>query len=269
MKTSIAVAQIPITWDIAENLSTIAAVLADAQPDEIVVLPEGALSGYGSDLSVLSRLDPTVLARAIDDLAILVREKAVHLFCGSLLFEHGAWWNAALYFSPHGTRWTYRKINLAMNERGLLQAGSELPTLQLHLADGPLTVGVQLCREIRFPEQWQYLADAGAQAFIYLTHAANLTESAGVWRSHLISRAAENQRFVLAANVADPHQHCPSMIISPRGDSLAELPANTTGMLRAIIDTDEAANWYLAQRRRDIVHLRYQNRPTEQAFGQF
>ncbi|MFC4012927.1 carbon-nitrogen hydrolase family protein [Nonomuraea purpurea] len=261
--------QIPITWDIAENLSTIAAVLTDAQPDEIIVLPEGALSGYGSDLSVLSRLDPTALARAIDDLATLVREKAVHLFCGSLLFERGAWWNAALYFSPHGTTWTYRKINLAMNERGLLKAGSELPTLQLHLADGPLTVGVQLCREIRFPEQWQYLADAGAQVFIYLTHAANLTEPAGVWRSHLISRAAENQRFVLAANVSDPHQHCPSMIISPRGEVLAELPANSTGKVRATIDMDEAADWYLSQRRRDVVHLRYQTRPTEQAFGQF
>ncbi|MEU1722756.1 carbon-nitrogen hydrolase family protein [Nonomuraea sp. NPDC005692] len=269
MKASITVAQIPITWDIAENLSTIAAVLADSQPDEIVVLPEGALSGYGSDLSVLRHLDPTTLARAIDDLATLVRAKAVHLFCGSLLFEHGAWWNAALYLSPHGTRWTYRKINLAMNERGLLQAGSELPTLQLHLANGPLTVGVQLCREIRFPEQWQYLADAGAQAFIYLTHAANLAEPAGVWRSHLISRAAENQRFVFAANVADPHQHCPSMIISPRGESLAEVPATGKGMLRATIDTDEAADWYLGQRRRDVVHLRYQNRPTGHAFGRF
>ncbi|MFC4013388.1 carbon-nitrogen hydrolase family protein [Nonomuraea purpurea] len=209
MKISIAVAQIPITWDIAQDLPTIAAVLADAQPDEIVVLPEGALSGYGSDLSVLSRLDPTTLAHAIDDLTTLVREKAVHL------------------------------------------------------ADGPLTVGVQICREIRFPEQWQYLANAGAQAFIYLTHAANLTEPAGVWRSHLISRAAENQRFVLAANVADPHQHCPSMIISPRGESLAELPANSTDRLRATIDTDEASDWYLDQRRRDIVHLRYQNRPAE------
>lgn len=269
MTASTMVAQIPVTWDIEANMSTIAAVLAEAQPDEIVVLPEGALSGYGSDLSVLGRLDPTALTRAIDHLTTLVRRTAVHLFCGSLLFEHGTWWNAALYFSPRGSRWTYRKINLAMHERGRLDAGSELATLQIHLADGPLTVGVQICRELRFPEQWQHLADTGAQAFIYLTHAANPTEPAGVWRSHLISRAAENQRFVLAANVADPHQHCPSMIISPRGEVLAEPATHQPTMLRAAIDPDEAARWYLGQRRRDIIHLRYQNRPTGHVFEQF
>jgi predicted amidohydrolase len=43
-----------------------------------------------------------------------------------------------------------------------------------------------------------------------------------VWRSYRISRAAETQRFVIAANVADRHQHCPTMIITPTGEVLAE-----------------------------------------------
>ncbi len=259
MKAPVAVAQIPTTWDIEQNLSAIATILAAAQPGEVVVLPEGALSGYGSDLSALDHLNPTALADATDRLATLAQQRAVHLFCGSLLFEHGAWWNAALYFSPQGTRWTYRKINLAMNERDHLEAGSELPTLQLHLDRGPVTIGVQLCREIRFPEQWQHLADAGAQAFIYLTNAANPTEPPGVWRSHLISRAAENQRFVLAANAADPRQHCPTTIISPRGEVLAELTTGQTAVLRRTIDFDETRTWYLSQRRQDIIHPRYKN----------
>ena len=258
MKAPAAVAQIPITWDTEQNLPVIAGVLADAQPGEIVVLPEGALSGYGPDLPALGCLDPAALEQAASRLAGLVREHGVHLFCGSLLCELGAWSNAALYISPRGTRWAYRKINLATNERGRLDAGSELPTLQLHLHGGPLTVGVQICREIRFPEQWQHLAGAGARAFICLTHAANPAEPLGVWRSHLISRAAENQRFVLAANVADPHQHCPTMIISPRGEALAELNPGDTAVLRTTIDLDEAADWYLGQRRQDIVKLSYQ-----------
>ena len=253
MRAPVAVAQLPITWDIEQNLTAIAAVLAGAQPGEIVVLPEGALSGYGSDLSALDSLDPITVAHATDRLAGLVQHTAVHLICGSLLFEHGAWWNAALYLSPQGTRWTYQKINLAMHERGRLEAGSELPALAIQLAGGPVTIGVQICREIRFPEQWQHLADKGARAFIYLTHATNPAEPPGVWRSHLISRAAENQRFVLAANVAGPHQHCPSMIISPRGEVLAELSPGDTAVLRTTIDLDEAASWYLGQRRQDII----------------
>ena len=259
MQIPVAVAQIPVTWDIEQNLSAITAVLTAAQAGEVVVLPEAALSGYGPDLSVLDHVNPAALARATDRLAELARQRAVHLFCGSLLFEHRAWWNAALYFSPQGTRWTYRKINLAMNERGCLEAGSELPTLQLHLDGGPVIVGVQLCREIRFPEQWQYLAAAGARAFIYLTNAANPAEPAGVWRSHLISRAAENQRFVIAANIADPRQHCPTTIITPRGEILAELPIGQTAVLRRTIDLDETGTWFLSQRRRDLLQLHYKD----------
>ncbi|MCQ4206904.1 carbon-nitrogen hydrolase family protein [Streptomyces longispororuber] len=257
MQASIAIGQFPITWDIQHNLATISSLLADARPDEIVVLPEGALSGYGTDLAALEHLQPSALAHALDSLAELAQRRAVHLFCGTLLLEHGVWSNAALYFAPDGTRWTYRKVNLAMNERGRLVAGSELPTLPIHLAGGPITLGVQICREIRFPEQWQHLADRGAQAFIYLTHAANPSEPAGVWRSHLISRAAENQRYVLAANVADPRQHCPSMVISPRGEILAEATAGQTAVIRTTIDLTESANWYLSQRRRDLLKLSY------------
>ncbi len=254
MKASAVIAQFPVTWDVQRNFETITSLMEDVRPDEIVVFPEGALSGYGADLSALERLQPSAVEQAMDRLAELARRRGVHLFCGTLLFEDGGWSNAALYFSPDGARWTYRKVNLAMNERGLLDAGSELPTLTIRLAGGTVTLGVQICREIRFPEQWRQLADRGARAFVYLTHAANPSEPAGVWRSHLVSRAAENQRFVLAANVADPRQHCPSMVVSPRGEVLAEAVAGRTTVIRTTIDLDESAGWYLGQRRRDLLN---------------
>ncbi len=108
-----------------------------------------------------------------------------------------------------------------------------------------------------FAEQWQYLATAGAHAFVYLTYAVNPAQPPTVWRSHLISRAAANQRFVISANVADPRQHCPSMIISPRGNVLAELPAGPAAVLRATIDANDVSSWYLDQRRTDVLDLRY------------
>src|ERR1700753_4340117 len=85
----------------------------------------------------------------------------------------GAWWNAAIYLSPDGTRQIYRKVNLATHERGSLSAGSELPVLSLRRTGGTVPVEVQLCRDIVFPEQWQYLAEAGAKLFVYLTNAVN------------------------------------------------------------------------------------------------
>ncbi len=98
--------------------------------------------------------------------------------CGTLLFEQGQWWNAAVYFSPAGQSWAYRKINLAMHERGRIAAGSVLPTVQMALPAGDVQAGIQLCREIRLPEQWHCLARQRAQLMIYLTYVVSTTYDA-------------------------------------------------------------------------------------------
>ncbi|WP_433307206.1 carbon-nitrogen hydrolase family protein [Actinoplanes sp. CA-030573] len=255
MHMSLMIAQVPVVWDVAANLATVHAVVAEAAAGDVVVMPEGMLSGYGDDLAPLDDLSPAAVLAAADDVAKLAVDRAVHIFCGSLFPAGAGWCNAGLLFAPDGGRAVYRKINLAMNERGRLVAGSALPLVPL--AGDAVTAGIQLCREIRFPEQWQHLAAAGAQIFVYLTHAANVRETPGVWRSHLVSRAAENQRFLAAANVAHPDQHCPTMLVSPRGEVLAELPAGAPGLLRHRIDLAENAVWYLGQRRADVLSLTY------------
>ena len=121
-----------------------------------------------------------------------------------------------------------------------------------------MQAGVQLCREIRFPEQWNCLARQGAEALIYMTYAVNPGEPSGVWRAHLISRAAETQRFVLVANVAGDHPHCPSMIVSPRGEVRTEASAGAPAILRSRIDLAEIRDNYLSQQRGDVVRMSYQ-----------
>ncbi|GIM98184.1 carbon-nitrogen hydrolase family protein [Paractinoplanes toevensis] len=246
MTTSVVIAQLHVGWDVEANLSAVRAVLDETWPGDVVLFPEGMLSGYGEDLTPLVAVD---VSAAVDQVAKLAVDREVEVFCGSLLPYGDGWCNAGIHFAATGDRHVYRKINLAMSERGVLTAGDELPVFPA----GDLTVGVQLCREIRFPEQWQHLADRGAHLFAYLTNGANPREPAGVWRSHLISRAAENQRFLAAANIAHPEQHCPTMLISPRGEVLAELPPGRPGVLRHTIDPARTANWYLGQRRRDVV----------------
>ncbi|MEU4625326.1 carbon-nitrogen hydrolase family protein [Actinoplanes sp. NPDC023801] len=252
MQLDVLIAQVPAVWDMDANLAALRQVLTGSRPGEVVLLPEGALSGYGDDL-VLP--DPDRLREVVAAAARLADEHRVHLLCGSLLPGDDGWYNAALYLSPGNPPRVYRKINLAMNERDRLRPGDHLPTFDIN----GVTAAVQLCREIRFPEQWQHLAASGARFFAYLTNAANPREPAGVWRSHLISRAAENQRFVLAANIPHPDQHCPSLIVSPRGEVLAELPMGRPGTLRHTIDLTETSDWYLEQRRQDVVAVRYRD----------
>jgi predicted amidohydrolase len=164
------------------------------------------------------------------------------------------WRNAALYCAPDGGQSTYYKVNLATSERGVFAAGDMLPVFPMRFSEGIVPVGIQICREIRFPEQWRALARQGAQVFAYLTYAANSDAPPGVWRSHLISRAAENQRFVVGANTAHTHQHCPTTIISPRGEVLYEAkPHEKSEMIRGDLDLTDIADWYLDQCRTDLV----------------
>jgi len=265
MAIEVAAAQIPISWNIQANLAAIEGALREARGAQVVVLPEAAISGYDAQLSGLATLDAAAVSRAIDTVAAAAVDQRLHVFCGSLLAEGGRWWNAAVHFSPDGRRGIYRKVNLATAERGRLSAGGELPVFTVDAGTQQIAVGCQICRELRFPEQWHALARSGAQLLAYLTHAADAGAPAGVWRSHLVSRAAETQRFVLAANVCDPDQHCPTMIVSPRGEVVAQAPPGASCVVRATVDAGEVADWYLSQQREDVVRVTY--RPVPPADG--
>jgi omega-amidase len=256
----VVIGQLEIGWDPARNSQRVVSFLrAECAPGCLAVLPEAVLSGYDDDLSGLEDLDATALYDAQAAVRAAATELGVHVLAGSLLPSDDGWCNAALYFGPAAERWAYRKVNLATHERARLVAGSALPLLDLPtgLAAESVSIGVQLCRELKFPEQWHVLARRGASVLAYLTYAANPRVPAGVWRSHLISRAAETQRFVLAANVASPDQHCPSMVIAPTGDVLAETATTGPGALHADIDLAQTSDWLLSQQRADVVAVSY------------
>ncbi len=252
MHISAHVVQFPITLDIEENLSAILSALARAERDDLLVLPEGALSGYAEDPAFLHDIDTTLLAKSMQALRAEVARQQVHLIFGSCVYEAGKWYNAGLYYGPGKETFVYHKINLAISERGHFAAGSQLPILEIILRGRPVKIGIQLCREIRFPEQWQYLARAGTEIFVYLTNAVGDETQAPVWRSHLISRAAENQRFVLCANNAHSEQKCPSMIVTPGGQVLWEVVSPAPESARCRLDLSEVSDWYVSQSRDDI-----------------
>jgi omega-amidase len=60
---------------------------------------------------------------------------------------------------------------------------------------------------------------------------------------------------VLAANVAHGTQHCPTMVVSPRGQVLAEAPAGTAAILELTIDLADTSDSYLQQQRDDVVSV--------------
>jgi predicted amidohydrolase len=238
-------AQIPVAWSVGENCAAIMAALDTAQPGDVVVTPEGSLTGYPTDGDVeqLSFLDEGEVAEALDRLETAAAEVGASLWVGVLSKDSGRWVNEAIELSADVRR-VYRKRNLAHVERPLFAAGVDLPVFPT----GQTQVGVQLCRELRFPEQWIWLARGGAEIFVHPNNGVAPRSVFEVWRSMLVARAHETQRFVVSANASRDDQHCPSVVVAPSGVVLVELPAGVTEVIRMELDLTQVSDGYLRQR---------------------
>jgi predicted amidohydrolase len=102
-------------------------------------------------------------------------------------------------------------------------------------------IGLSVCYDLRFPELYRRLAEAGAEI---LTVPAAFTAATGKdhWEPLLRARAIENQAFVIAAGQSGVHpngnaSHGRSMIVDPWGVVLAQAP---DGEAVAVADLDFA-----------------------------
>lgn len=255
MKFSAIVVQFPVTLSIQGNLDIIDSVIAQAKVGDLLLFPEGSLSGYSPDTAFLHKIDPRRLEEALSHIQQESKQRKINTWIGACVNENGKWFNAAYGFSANGRVHIYHKVNLAQHERSVFSVGDSLPVYKLETPDGEVVIGVQICRELRFPEQWGWLARCGAQVILHLNYAVGDDTYQPVWRSHLVSRAAETQRFVLSANNAAPKQISPTMAIAPDGRVLEEAISAKLEILRIDLDLSQVSNHYLSQCRDDIVTI--------------
>ena len=254
MFINIVVAQFPITLSISHNLETMGGVLENTQAGDMVVFPEGCVSGYSTDLSFLETIRHAELQAALNHLQQEAARRRITVWAGACIQVDGRWFNAAYGFTPGGETLVYHKINLATHERGTFTPGGSLPVLKIDTGAGIVMVGVQICRELRFPEQWGLLARRGAQLFVHLNNAVGDERYQPVWKSHLVSRAAETQRFVASANNAAPQQISSTILVAPDGQVLGEIVSAESKALRATLDLSQVSNQYISQSRADVVN---------------
>jgi len=252
---SVLLVQFPVSLSVAENVKAIEQALNHAHPGELVLCPEGCVSGYSLDLTFLHKIDRKAVEYSLSELELQARRRGIHLWVGAVVNEEGAWRNAAFGFTPQGQVHTYYKVNLASHERGTFQPGCGLPLFSLQFEGRSVAVGVQICRELRFPEQWGWLARQGAQVILHLNNAIGNARNRSVWRSMLVSRAAETGRYVLSANNGAEGRQGPTVAIAADGQLLGEIAHRGTATLRASLDLTQVSNWYLDQCRKDVVAI--------------
>ncbi|KPL60990.1 carbon-nitrogen hydrolase family protein [Rossellomorea vietnamensis] len=254
MDVNIVLAQFEPSFRVFENLNKMINFIAQSSSGDIVVFPEGCLSGYSDNLEFLHKVNMKDLEKAIAELRMISKEKEVHIVFGSCIVEDNNWYNAGFYLSPKGNKHIYKKVNLAFHERETFKAGDELSHFYIDLNGEKIKCAIQLCREIRFPEQWKLLSLQGTEIIFYLTNTLG-AEKRQVWDAHLISRAAENQRYVISSNITSDVQGCSSMIVSPNGSIIKTIPSNIEAIERIQLNLEENSDWYLNQSRSDLVKI--------------
>jgi predicted amidohydrolase len=195
---------------------------------DLVVLPElwttGAFAyeGFGSDAEPLDGPTHEAMAKAASD-------TGVWLHAGSIpeRADDGTLYNTSLVFSPSGDLIAaYRKIHRFGFDKGeavLMGAGRELVTVRLP----ETTLGLGTCYDLRFPELFRGLVDAGAETLVL--PAGWPERRRAHWTLLAQARAVENQAFVLACGTAGTHAGVPqaghSIVVDPWGEVLAEAGA--------------------------------------------
>ena len=160
------IVQLGVQEEMAANQARMMDALHTAQVDEWVVFPEGVLSGYFPDRTeYLVRLDATAIARAIEEIQQLVLARKCNCLFGTALLHEGRWRNSVLLLTSDGTRHVHHKVELSELDRKVFAPGTQVTPYTV----GNLTLGIQACRELIFPQTWSVLKAAGAQIIFHIS----------------------------------------------------------------------------------------------------
>ncbi|MEU9099118.1 carbon-nitrogen family hydrolase [Streptomyces sp. NPDC048361] len=210
------------------ELWTVGAFAYELFADEAETLrgPSPSAPSATSSSSVVSAPSSATVSATAQAMSEAARDAGVWLHAGSIPERgaDGALYNTSLVFSPDGAlAHTYRKIHRFGFDKGeavLMGAGDRLVTVPLP----ELTLGLSTCYDLRFPELFRGLVDAGAQALV--VSAGWPERRRAHWSLLARARAVENQAYVLACGTAGTHagveQAGHSVVVDPWGEVVAE-----------------------------------------------
>ncbi|WP_163528374.1 carbon-nitrogen family hydrolase [Halobacillus ihumii] len=224
MTTNLAIIQMDIAFgdpEVNRNHARTHIKEAVEHGGEVILLPEMWTTGYD-----LGRFDE--IAEEIDgpthQLMMELAQQHKVTVAGSVAERDGEdFYNTFVVYDESGQRrLKYRKAHLfrLMDEEKFLKSGDQQGVFQL----GNTPVAGVICYDIRFPE-WirTHMLEGARGLFVTAEWPKPRTEH---WRNILISRAIENQCFVIACNRvgADPNNEFGghSLVIDPWGTVVGE-----------------------------------------------
>ncbi|MEV4612379.1 carbon-nitrogen family hydrolase [Kitasatospora sp. NPDC049258] len=209
----------------AERRARAAALVRAQEGADLVVLPElWPLGGFAYETWGAGA--ETLEGPTAETMSAAAEAAGVWLHAGSIVERDpdGPIYNTSLLFAPDGELvHTYRKIHrfgFDSGEAVVMGAGQEIVTAATDLG----RIGLATCYDLRFPELFRALLDAGAELLV--VPAAWPAKRLEHWTLLARARAVEEQAYVLACNTAGTHggveQAGHSLVVDPWGRVLAE-----------------------------------------------
>ncbi|HYN75562.1 MAG TPA: carbon-nitrogen family hydrolase [Candidatus Limnocylindria bacterium] len=228
----------------ARRASALQDVRACAGAD-LVVLPELWPQGGFTYARWADEAEP-VDGPTVSALGEVARELGAHVHAGSIIERDGdgRLFNTSVLLDPAGAVVvTYRKIHLfgfAEGEPTLLSAGTDVVVADTAL--GP--IGLATCYDLRFPEMFRALVDAGAE--LVLIPAAWPAVRVDHWSLLARARAVEDQVVVVAANTAGQQAGKQmggrSVVVDAQGTVLAEA-GDAAERMSVDVELDDVRAW--------------------------
>ncbi len=236
-----------VPGDLRATVAEAARVAGTAAGADLLVFPEGFLTGY--HLPGLAPGDLPGVEDALRAVGAIAARAGMWLVMGTHLQAEGRLHNAAVVFAPDGRehgRYTKRALFGAWE-----QATFTPGTAPFSFDAGGLRVGVAICYDVEFPELIRAYALDGAELVVVPT--ALMVPHARVARQIVPVRALENQIFLGYANRAGTEPGLTftglSCICGPDGGMLAQAgtaPALLTARLDpAALRAERAEACYL------------------------
>ncbi|GAA4421815.1 carbon-nitrogen hydrolase family protein [Georgenia halophila] len=255
-----AVAQLDVTTDKAQNLATAADLVRQAADQDavLVLLPEYTMSWDPRPTAEGLRREAEPLdGPFVTGLAEAARDGSVTVVAGMTEDTGtGRPANTVVALGPDGTLLgAYRKVHLydAFGDKESDRLSAADPEA-LVLPIGDLHVGVMTCYDLRFPEMARFLVDAGADVLLVPATWMAGPGKGSHWEVLVRARAVENTAYVLAAGQCGRYRTGRSLAVDPAGVVTADLGDEPDV---AVVDVDPGTLAAVRERNPSLANRRF------------
>ena len=174
---------------------------AAQQGARVVVFPEAMMTRFGAPLAQVAEPLDGPWAQAV---ATIAQEHGVLIIAGMFTpSPDGRIYNTALV-TGHDTHTGYNKIHLydafGFHESDTVAGGYKIMTVPLD----DIVIGIATCYDLRFPELFQALADAGSSVVVTPASWGAGPGKREQWELLVRARALDSGSWVLACDQAEP-----------------------------------------------------------------